>query len=102
MTGVETVGESGVGFQAQVDPERAAARQHLEDRWNFSAHLVSFIVVNTFLIGIWAFTGAGYFWPAWVIGGWGIGLVLHAWTVFVRKPVTEADVDAELRRCQHR
>ena len=39
-----------------------------------------------------------YFWPIWVIGGWGVGLALHAWDTFLRKPVTEADVDAELTR----
>ncbi|MDO5498695.1 MAG: DUF1707 domain-containing protein [Propionibacteriaceae bacterium] len=26
-------------------------------------------------IGIWALTGAGYFWPVWPIMGWGIGVV---------------------------
>jgi hypothetical protein len=45
-----------------------------------------------------ALTGAGYFWPAWVIASWGAGLVLHAWDTFLRRPVTDADVDAELRR----
>jgi hypothetical protein len=43
-------------------------------------------------------TGAGYFWPAWVLVGWGAGLVLHAWEVLLRRPVTEADIDEELRR----
>jgi hypothetical protein len=50
---------------------------------------------------IWAVTGAGYFWPIWVIGPWGVGLALHAWDTFVRKPITEADIDAELTR-RHR
>jgi hypothetical protein len=54
--------------------------------------------VNTFLVLVWALTGAGYFWPAWVLGGWAIGLVLHAWDVFFRRPVTDADVEAELAR----
>jgi hypothetical protein len=77
---------------------RDAARQRLQARRDFSAHLVAYVVVNTFLVVIWAMTGAGYFWPAWVLGGWGIGLVLHAWETFVRRPITESDVDAELRR----
>ena len=65
---------------------------------DFSSHLVSYVVVNAFLVGLWALTGAGYFWPAWIIGLWGIGLVLHAWDVFLRRPLTEADIDAELQR----
>jgi hypothetical protein len=46
--------------------------------------------VNCFLAGVRLFTGAGYFWPAWIIGLWGLGLVLHAWDLFVRRPVSEA------------
>jgi hypothetical protein len=78
--------------------EWVQARRRVTDRREFSTHLLVYLVVNAFLIGVWAFTGAGYFWPAWVLGGWGIGLVLHAWQTFVRQPVTDADVEAELRR----
>ena len=80
------------------DDERTVARQRLQLRRDFSSHVVAFVVVNAFLIGIWWFTGSGYFWPAWVMGAWAIGLVLHAWEAFVRRPITEADVDAEVHR----
>lgn len=78
--------------------EWARARKRVTDRRDFGSHVVVYVVVNAFLILVWAFTGAGYFWPAWVLGGWGIGLVLHAWEVFVRRPVTDVDVQAELQR----
>jgi hypothetical protein len=78
--------------------EREAVRQRLEARRRFSSNLVAYVVVNAFLIGVWAVTGGGYFWPAWVIAGWGAAIVLHAWDAFLRRPVTEADVDAELHR----
>jgi hypothetical protein len=78
--------------------DRERARKRLQDRRDFGSHVVAYIVVNAFLIGVWAFTGAGYFWPAWVLGGWAIGLVLHAWETFARRPITEADIDAELGR----
>ena len=81
-----------------IADERQQARKRVQARRDFGAHLVSYLVVNAFLILVWAVTGAGYFWPIWVIGGWGVGLALHAWDTFVRKPVTEADVDAELTR----
>jgi hypothetical protein len=35
-----------------------------------------------------------------VLAGWGIGLVLHAYEVFLRRPVTDADIEAELHRRQ--
>ena len=77
--------------------EREAARRRVQARRDFVSHTVAYVVINMFLVGVWAFTGAGYFWPIWVIGGWGVGLVLHAWDVFLRRPVTEADIDAELQ-----
>jgi len=80
------------------DDERKKVRDHLQAQRDFGAHLVTYLVVNAFLVVVWAITGAGYFWPIWVIAGWGAGLLLHAWTAFVSKPVTEAEVDAELDR----
>ena len=42
---------------------------------------------------IWAVVGAGsgswWPWPVFVTLGWGIGLVMNAWEVFIRKPITE-------------
>ncbi len=83
-----------------TDPTHArkAALDRIRKRRDFGAHLVTYVVVNAALWTLWAVTGAGYPWPAWVTGGWGIGLVLNAWDVYVRRPITEADVDRELRR----
>lgn len=84
-----------------VVDEREAARRRLSARRDLGSHFVAYLVFNAFLVGAWALTGGGYFWPAWILAGWGVGLVLHAWDTFLRKPVTESDVDAELRR-RHR
>lgn len=84
---------------ATTEPsEREEARKRVQLRRDFGSHLVAYVVVNAFLVGVWALTGAGYFWPVWVLAAWGVGLVLHAWEAFVRKPITDADIDAELRR----
>jgi eukaryotic-like serine/threonine-protein kinase len=45
---------------------------------SFKTHLTLYLLVNVFLIGIWAASGGGYFWPIWSILGWGIGLAGHA------------------------
>jgi uncharacterized ion transporter superfamily protein YfcC len=89
------------GSSEHHSEEWERARKRVADRRDFGQHLVAFVVVNAFLILVWAFTGAGYFWPAWILGLWAIGLVLHAWEVFLRRPVTDADVEAELRRMRH-
>src|SRR3954451_9793277 len=45
-------------------------------------HATVFLVVNLMLIGIWAASGGGCFWPIWSILGWGIGLGCHAAPLF--------------------
>jgi hypothetical protein len=80
--------------------EWVQARKRVEARREFGSHLVAYVVVNAGLVLVWALTGAGYFWPAWVLGCWAIGLVLHGWDAFVRRPITDADVEAELKRGQ--
>jgi len=87
-----------------VDPERARARKHLEERRGLWTHLFVYAVTNAFLTLVWLLTGTGYFWPGWVLAGWGVGLVMHGWDYYWRwhRPVTEAAVDAELRRSRRR
>ncbi len=46
---------------------REQARKRVQKRRDFTAHLVAYVVVNSMLIGLWAISGAGYFWPAWVL-----------------------------------
>lgn len=81
-----------------VDTEREVVRRRLQARRDFSSHLAAYVVINAFLVAIWASTGRGYFWPAWILGIWGAGLIMHAWDAFLRRPVTEADIDHELGR----
>ena len=81
-----------------LDDPRRAAIDRLKNRRSFGEHVVCFAVVNVFLIAIWAATGSGYFWPAWVLGLWGIGLVMHGWTAFFQKPIAEEDIQREIQR----
>jgi hypothetical protein len=53
-------------------------------RTAFIVHARTFVVINVFLVGVWALSGAGYFWPAWVVLGWGLAIVLHAIATFGR------------------
>ena len=74
------------------------AKVNVRKRRDLSAHVVTYVVVNAMFIGIWAITGMGYFWPAWVLFGWGVGLILNVWDVYFRRPVTEHDIQEEMTR----
>jgi hypothetical protein len=78
---------------------RQEARRRLEKRRDFKTHVFVYIVVNAVLVAIWAITTPdAIFWPIFPILGWGIGVAGNAWDVFVRKPITEADIDREEKR----
>lgn len=78
---------------------REEALERVKAKRQFRSHVVIYVVVNTFLVLLWAVSGAGYFWPIWPILGWGIGLALNAWTVHAQ-PISEADIDAEMQRSE--
>ena len=80
--------------------ERDLAIERLKEKREFSQHIVAYVVINAFLVGIWAWGDRGYFWPGWVLAGWGIGLVLHAWTLYGQKPISEAEIEREMRKGQ--
>jgi hypothetical protein len=48
----------------------------------FYRALFAYVVTNLFLIGIWAFSGRGAFWPIWIILGWGLVMAFYAFRVF--------------------
>jgi len=76
---------------------RDAAIKRIKDKRDFKTHAVSYVVVNLFLVGVWAVSGGGYFWPGWVMAGWGIGLVLHGWQTYrEERPITEEDIQREM------
>lgn len=80
----------------QTAHDQALAR--IKQRRDLTAHAFVYLVVNAAVWAVWAVTGHGYPWPAWVTGGWAIGLVLNAWDVYGRRPITEADVRREMDR----
>ena len=84
-------------MEAEVE-RRQEAIKRLKDKRAFGQNVVAYVVVNAFLVGIWAIGDRGYFWPAWVMAGWGIGLVMHAYTVFFQHPITEEEIEREMRR----
>jgi uncharacterized membrane protein len=81
----------------QIARDRAVTR--LKKRRDFRGHLLVYVLVNTFIVVIWAVTGPhGFFWPVFPIVGWGIGVVMNAWDVYWRPRITEQDIQREMGR----
>jgi hypothetical protein len=60
-------------------PARPAARRAAAPRRHLPGHeWAGFVGVNALLIAIWAVSGAGYFWPAWVMVWWAFALVMKS------------------------
>jgi hypothetical protein len=82
---------------------RDRAMQRLKKQRDFHAHLLVYLLVNGFVVLIWALTGsAGFFWPVFLIAAWGIGLVMNAWDVYWRREITEQDIQHEMERADRR
>jgi fatty acid desaturase len=83
---------------ALMAPDYEQARARVIRKRKFRGDVVAYIVINAFLVGIWAVTGFGYFWPGWVLAGWGVLLVLDGWDAYYRHDVTEDDIQREMRK----
>jgi uncharacterized membrane protein len=53
-----------------------------KNRRDFLSLLASSALMVAVMVTIWAVTGAGSFWPIWVIFGLGVALLGSAWRAF--------------------
>jgi hypothetical protein len=90
------------------DPQdlRTAAMHSLRQKEEFRRHVLIYVLVNLMLVAIWAITwltsGQWFPWPLFPILGWGVGLAIHGWNTYARRPPTEDDVQREIQRLQDR
>ena len=91
-----------------MDDEREAAIAGLKRKRKFVQDAVGYVAVNGVLWIVWALADGsadgGLPWPAWVSLIWGFLLAIDAWRAFGRwpaslhRPITEADIQRELKR----
>ncbi|MFN3235844.1 MAG: 2TM domain-containing protein [Pseudomonadales bacterium] len=61
---------------------REQAQERIDELRGFYSHLASFVGVNLFLFMINVVTSPGSWWFIFPLGGWGIGMFCHAFSVF--------------------
>lgn len=82
---------------AEEQALRERALKHLKDKRDLKAHLLAYVLVNLLLVSIWYTTGSGFFWPIFILFGWGIGIAFHIYDVVSPEP-GPAEVRAEMER----
>jgi 2TM domain len=81
------------------DVLRERAIKGLKKRRDFYGHVLVYVLVNAFLVLIWALTdGHGFFWPVFPIVGWGIAVVLNAWDAYRNDEFEEGQIRREMER----
>jgi len=75
---------------------REVASARLRARRNFANQVVAYLGVNVALLVVWLLGGGGFYWPVFVMLGWGAALAAQAWSRFGATPITEGDVEREV------
>ena len=86
-------------FRKQV---MAKAKRRTYKKIGFLWHLVVFVMVTAAIVAINYRYTPSYLWFIWVLGGWGLGLALHAFATFSSGRMTEEMIDREIEREKRR
>lgn len=84
---------------------REQALRRLKKRRDFKTHAFVYVLFNAFVWGIWAIIGAvshsWWPWPVFMTFFWGVGLIMNGWDVYLRRPITEAELQREIEHLAH-
>ena len=81
-----------------MDPKEAATRR-IRKRKKLNKQWQGYLFVNLILLLVWGLSGAGYFWPIWVILFWGLSLAWEQWRFnHPDKEITEQEIEDEMGR----
>jgi hypothetical protein len=81
----------------QDDP-RQQAIDRLQSKRGLSTTFIGFLALSVLLVVIWLVSGRGFFWPIFPIIGFAIAIAMQAWNVYGQKPITEEDIQREMRK----
>lgn len=68
-----------------------SARKRVKEIKEFYSHLLSYVVVNLFLMAVNLLTSPEHLWFFWPMLGWGVGIAVHAMKTFNLMPFLGKD-----------
>jgi len=71
------------------------AKERLAELKGFYLHLIVYVVGNFLMIIYNLLANPGYFWFIWPLIGWGIGVSIHALSVFLRNKIFGPEWEAK-------
>ena len=75
------------------------AKKRVKTKRDFYGHLVFYVAVNIICFLIWVLGDRGYPWFLWVLGPWGVFILLHYLRVFVfERKGDRAAIEKEAQR----
>jgi UPF0716 family protein affecting phage T7 exclusion len=77
---------------------RSRAAVRVRDRRALRQHAATSAGISVVLVVIWALTGAGLFWPGFVMAALGLSLVARTVRIASDRPITDEEIDRELQR----
>jgi 2TM domain len=93
------------------ETRRDLAMKRLKEKNDFRIHLLIYLSVNAMLVVIWAMTGGlslingaytfAFFWPIFVIVGWGIGVLAHGYSIYFGNLYSEDQIQREMQKLPH-
>lgn len=89
-------------MEAKPDDDRAV--QRVEEKMGLYIHLTAYVLVNVLLVTINIVRTPEAIWFYWPLGGWGLGIALHAWRVFSSPAVSRLKqrmIQRELSQKEH-
>jgi uncharacterized membrane protein len=84
--------------EAEENGVREQALRRLKAQRAFRSLLFTAIGVLALMVVIWALSGAGYFWPIWVVFGLGIALITTGWQAYGPRNhgISEEEIQREM------
>ena len=60
------------------------ARERVKELKEFYSHIIAYVVINIAFLIVNLLTSPKNLWFVWIAGMWGIGIIFHAYKVFVK------------------